>query len=164
MPGGPVAVQSRLWFNEANDSQLLSGAGADRAGHDAHRRVADLPGHGPRVGARHAGGAVRDARSADEILLSKTIPYFALGMIGLALCLLAAKFLFHVPFRGSILVLVGASMLYLLVALGIGLLISSAIKNQFVASLIDDARDLPAGDDAFGVHLRPAQHAGGRPG
>ena len=54
---------------------------------------------------------------ADEILLGKTIPYFVLGMIGLALCLLAAKFLFHVPLRGSLWVLAGTSMLYLLVAL-----------------------------------------------
>jgi ABC-2 type transport system permease protein len=54
----------------------------------------------------------------------------------LVLCLLAAKFLFEVPFRGSVAVLTGASMLYLLVALGIGLLISSAVKNQFVASQI----------------------------
>src|SRR5205807_4144926 len=72
----------------------------------------------------------------DEILLGKTIPYFVLGLIGLVLCLLAAKFLFHVPFRGSVIVLSGASMLYLLVALAIGLLISSAIKSQFVASQI----------------------------
>jgi ABC-2 type transport system permease protein len=72
----------------------------------------------------------------DEILLGKTIPYFALGMMGLVLCLLAAKFLFEVPFRGSVAVLTAASMLYLLVALGIGLLISSAVKSQFVASQI----------------------------
>ena len=72
----------------------------------------------------------------DEILLGKTIPYFVLGMIGLVLCLLAAKFLFHVPFRGSVLVLIGASMLYLLVALAMGLLISSALKSQFVASQV----------------------------
>src|SRR5216683_6376912 len=57
---------------------------------------------------------------ADEILLGKTVPYFALGMVGLALCLLSAKFLFHVPFRGSVWVLTGTSMLYLLVVLGIG--------------------------------------------
>ena len=38
-------------------------------------------------------------------------------MIGLVLCLFAAKFLFHVPFRGSVPVLTGVSMLYLLVAL-----------------------------------------------
>ncbi len=50
------------------------------------------------------------------------------------MCLLAGVFLFGVPLRGSILVLVFASMLYLLVALGFGLLISSAVKNQFLAS------------------------------
>jgi ABC-2 type transport system permease protein len=55
-------------------------------------------------------------------------------MVGLGLCLLAARFLFHVPFRGSVAVLAGASMLYLLVALGIGLLISSTTRSQFVAS------------------------------
>jgi ABC-2 type transport system permease protein len=70
----------------------------------------------------------------DEILLGKTLPYFGLGMVGLALCILAAKFLFDVPFRGSVWVLAGTSMLYLLVALGTGLLISSAVKSQFVAS------------------------------
>jgi ABC-2 type transport system permease protein len=69
-----------------------------------------------------------------EILLGKTIPYLALGMIGLALSLLSARFLFFVPCRGSIALLVGVSVLYLLVALGIGLLISSALRNQFVAS------------------------------
>jgi ABC-2 type transport system permease protein len=47
---------------------------------------------------------------------------------------LSAKFLFHVPLRGSMWVLLGASMLYVLVALGIGLLISSWVKNQLVAS------------------------------
>jgi ABC-2 type transport system permease protein len=55
-------------------------------------------------------------------------------MVGLALCVLSAKFLFHVPLRGTLPVLLGASTLYVLVALGIGLLISSAVKNQLVAS------------------------------
>jgi ABC-2 type transport system permease protein len=73
---------------------------------------------------------------AGEILLSKVIPYFVLGLAGLALCVVSAKFIFAVPFRGSLWVLTAASTLYLLVALGIGLLISSAVKSQFVASLI----------------------------
>jgi ABC-2 type transport system permease protein len=47
---------------------------------------------------------------------------------------LSAKFLFHVPLRGSMWLLLGASMLYVLIALGIGLLISSWVKNQLVAS------------------------------
>jgi len=71
-----------------------------------------------------------------ELLLGKTVPYFALGMIGLALSALGSKFLFGVPLRGSVMVLVVVSMLYLTVSLGIGLLISSATKSQFVASQI----------------------------
>ena len=69
-----------------------------------------------------------------EILLAKVIPYFCVGMAGLFLCLIAARFLFDVPMQGSLLVIVFASMLYLLVAVGMGLLISSATKNQFLAS------------------------------
>jgi len=68
--------------------------------------------------------------------LGKTIPYFVLGLIGLGLCILSGRFLFHVPLRGSVVVLIGVSMLYLLVALGIGLLISSGVKSQFVASQV----------------------------
>jgi ABC-2 type transport system permease protein len=55
-------------------------------------------------------------------------------MVGLTMCLLAAHFLFLVPMRGSLPLLVAGSVIYLLVALGMGLLISSATKNQFVAS------------------------------
>jgi ABC-2 type transport system permease protein len=55
-------------------------------------------------------------------------------MIGLLLCVLSAKFLFHVPLRGTFVVLLSASALYVLVALGVGLLISSWTKNQLVAS------------------------------
>jgi ABC-2 type transport system permease protein len=71
---------------------------------------------------------------SDEILLGKTLPYFLLGMVGLGVCVFAAEVLFEVPLRGSLWVLLGASMLYVLVALGIGLLISSWVKNQLVAS------------------------------
>jgi ABC-2 type transport system permease protein len=72
----------------------------------------------------------------NEILLAKIIPYFLMGMLGLGMCLLAAKFLFKVPMYGSLLILLSSSMLYLLVALGIGLLISSVTRNQFLASQV----------------------------
>ena len=71
-----------------------------------------------------------------EILLAKIIPYFLVGMLGLGMCLLAARFLFEVPMYGSLLIILGSSMLYMLVALGIGLVISSVTKNQFLASQI----------------------------
>ncbi|MEJ2587038.1 MAG: ABC transporter permease [Deltaproteobacteria bacterium] len=71
-----------------------------------------------------------------EILLGKIIPYFILGMGGMALSVAMAIWIFDVPFRGSFLVLFAASALFLLTALAMGLLISVVAKNQFVAGQI----------------------------
>jgi len=129
-------VQSRMWFNEVNESRYFLVPGLIVL-------IMTLIGAllTALVMAREWERGTLEALfvtpvRTDEILLGKTVPYFVLGVIGLVLCLLAAKFLFSVPFRGSLAVLTAASMLYLLVALGIGLLISSAVKSQFVASQI----------------------------
>jgi len=71
-----------------------------------------------------------------ELLLGKLIPYFILGMGGMALSVAMALLLFEVPLRGSMLLLAGASALFLLVALAMGLLISIVAKNQFVAGQV----------------------------
>jgi ABC-2 type transport system permease protein len=71
-----------------------------------------------------------------EILLGKLIPYFILGMGGMLLTVALARWQFDVPLRGSFLLLLMASALFMLVALGMGLLISIAAKNQFVAGQI----------------------------
>lgn len=71
-----------------------------------------------------------------EIVLAKLAPYLLVGAIDLALCLLAAKFLFHVPMRGSLWVIVFASLLYLTVSLLLGLFISGKTRNQFQASQV----------------------------
>jgi ABC-2 type transport system permease protein len=71
-----------------------------------------------------------------ELLIGKLIPYFILGMGGMGLSVTMALFLFEVPLRGSLLLLAGASSLFLLVALAMGLLISIAAKNQFVAGQV----------------------------
>jgi ABC-2 type transport system permease protein len=68
-----------------------------------------------------------------EILLGKLIPYFALGTGGMLLSVAMAVWLFGVPLRGSLWLLWLTASLFLLVALGMGLLISSVAKNQFVA-------------------------------
>jgi ABC-2 type transport system permease protein len=134
VPNGPVVVQNRLWFNDANDSHYFLVPGLVVL-------VMTLIGAllTALVMAREWERGTLEALfvtpvRSDEILLGKTIPYFALGMIGWLLCILAAQFLFHVPLRGSLTVLAAASMLYLLVALSIGLLISSVTRSQFVAS------------------------------
>ena len=71
-----------------------------------------------------------------EIVIAKLLPYLLVGAIDLALCLAAARWLFQVPLQGSLALLVAVSVLYLLVALGIGLLISSLTRNQFLASQV----------------------------
>ena len=136
MAPGPVVVQSRMWFNEVNESRYFLVPGLIVL-------IMTLIGAllTALVMAREWERGTLEALfvtpvRTDEILLGKTIPYFVLGVIGLVLCLLAAKYLFAVPFRGSLAMLSAASVLYLLVALGIGLLISSAVKSQFVASQI----------------------------
>lgn len=69
-----------------------------------------------------------------EILLGKLVPYFALGLTAMAVCAAVAVFGFGVPLRGSPLALLLTAIVFLVPALGQGLLISAAAKNQFVAS------------------------------
>jgi ABC-2 type transport system permease protein len=71
-----------------------------------------------------------------DILLGKLIPYFLLGMGGMSLSVAMAVWLFQVPLRGSLAALFAVSALFLIVALGMGLLISTAAKDQFVAGQI----------------------------
>jgi ABC-2 type transport system permease protein len=71
-----------------------------------------------------------------EVLLGKLIPYFVLGMGGMLLSIAMAIFLFDVPLRGSLILLCLCGAVFLLVALGMGLLISITTKNQFVAGQI----------------------------
>ncbi len=71
-----------------------------------------------------------------EVLLGKVVPYFFLGMGGMALSVSMAVGLFRVPLRGSWWLLFLAASLFLLAALGMGLLISTVTKNQFVAGQV----------------------------
>jgi ABC-2 type transport system permease protein len=69
-----------------------------------------------------------------EMLLGKLIPYFFLGLGSMTLCLIVAIFLYDVPFRGSLWILFMTTSVYLIAALGQGLLISTLARVQFVAS------------------------------
>ncbi len=71
-----------------------------------------------------------------EIILGKTIPYFLLGMGGMAISVAMAIWIFHVPFRGSFWALSLSSALFMLTAIGLGLIISVTAGSQFVAGQI----------------------------
>jgi ABC-2 type transport system permease protein len=108
-----------------------------------------------------------------EIVLAKLTPYLVVGTIDLLMCLLAARFLFEVPIRGSLVAIVLVSMLYLVVSLALGLFISGATRNQFQASqvalllsfmpalmlsgFIFDVRNMPVGVQIVSQVL-PATH------
>jgi ABC-2 type transport system permease protein len=133
---GAVTVEQRMWFNAANTSTWYLVPGLIVL-------IMTLVGAflTALVMAREWERGTLEALFVTpvhpvEILLAKIIPNFCVGMLGLTLCLLAARFLFAVPMEGSLLVIVLASMLYLFVAVGMGLVISSVTKNQFLASQV----------------------------
>lgn len=133
-PAGSVTLIQRMWFNAANTSTWYLVPGLIVL-------IMTLVGAflTAMVMAREWERGTLEALFVSpvrptEILLAKIIPYFMVGMLGLGMCLLAARFLFEVPMYGSLLIVLVSSMLYLLVALGLGLLISSVTRNQFLAS------------------------------
>ncbi|MDQ0032586.1 ABC-2 type transport system permease protein [Variovorax boronicumulans] len=135
-PVGSVTVEQRMWFNAANTSTWYLVPGLIVL-------IMTLVGAflTALVMAREWERGTLEALFVTpvrpvEILLAKIIPYFGVGMLGLALCLLAARFLFAVPMYGSLVVVVFSSMLYLIVAVSLGLVISSVTRNQFLASQI----------------------------
>ncbi len=74
--------------------------------------------------------------SMAELIVTKIVPYYLLGLGSAAVCTVLAVTVFGVPFRGSPLALFLIVSAFLAPALGQGLFISAATKNQFIASQI----------------------------
>ena len=169
----PVAIQSQIWFNRSLDSRFFLVPGLIVL-------IMTIIGAlmTALVVAREWERGTFESLFATpvqpgEIVISKIIPYFCLGMAGFAVTVSAARILFQVPIRGSLPVLILVSALYLLVALGMGLLISTRTKNQFVASqgallltflpalmlsgFIFDIRSMPPAIQAI-TYLLPARY------
>ena len=70
-----------------------------------------------------------------ELIAGKLIPYFVLGLVAMLGSVGISVVLFDLPFRGSVPALLLSAGAFLLAALGQGLLISSAAKNQFIAAM-----------------------------
>jgi len=71
-----------------------------------------------------------------ELLLSKMLPYYVLGMLAMFLCLGVSVWIMGVPFRGSVLLLAGMSTLFLGCTLSLGLFLSTRFRNQFNAAQV----------------------------
>ncbi|MFC5757303.1 MULTISPECIES: ABC transporter permease [unclassified Rhizobium] len=134
--GPPIAIEQRFWFNPELTSRNFLVPGSIAI-------VMTLVGTllTSLVVAREWERGTMEAMMATpvtsaELLAGKILPYFLLGLASMTLCVLLAVFLFGVPFRGSVAALYALSSAFLIPALGQGLLISTATKNQFLASQI----------------------------
>ncbi|EGB13289.1 ABC-2 type transporter [Pseudodesulfovibrio mercurii] len=135
-PVGLVDLQQRIWFNEAIRSEnfLVPGLMAIIMTLIGTLLTAMVMAREWERGTMEA--LLVTPVSRLEIVLGKLIPYFLLGMGGLVLCIVMAVFLFHVPFRGSLVLLLVLGGVFMVGTLGLGLFISSTAKNQFVAGQI----------------------------
>jgi ABC-2 type transport system permease protein len=132
----PVAINARFWFNPELASRFFLVPGAMAI-------VLTMIGTllTALVVAREWERGTMEAIMATpvrmiELIATKVIPYFLLGLAAALICTLLAVTAFGVPFRGSVLALFVIVSAFMLPALGQGLLISAATKNQFVASQI----------------------------
>ncbi len=68
-----------------------------------------------------------------EVMTGKIVPYIAIGLIQATIIVLAARFVFGVPFLGSVTALYGASLLFIACNLTVGITLSSLAQNQLQA-------------------------------
>ena len=131
-----IGLQTRVWFNPSLESKnyLVPGSIAIVLTMIATLLTA-------LVVAREWERGTMEALMAtpvriQELILGKLIPYFGLGIGSMAFCTLVALSIFRVPLRGSFLTLTLITSVFLLGGLGIGLLVSTLTRSQFVASQI----------------------------
>ncbi len=70
------------------------------------------------------------------IIVAKAMPYLMLAFAILSAILLMARYVLGVPFAGSLTWIILVSLIYILLALSLGLLISNIAKNQLMALLL----------------------------
>ena len=71
-----------------------------------------------------------------NIILAKMVPYFTLSCANLVTILIIARFVLGVPITGSLVSIFGVSLIYIILSLALGLLISNLVKTQVAAMLI----------------------------
>ena len=69
-----------------------------------------------------------------ELMMGKLLPYFFLGLFDLFLAVVMGKWVFDIPLRGSVALLSALSSIYIVVALALGLTISTVAKTQILAN------------------------------
>ncbi len=65
-----------------------------------------------------------------ELIIGKAVPFALVGLFNMVTITIAALIVFHVPFRGSVAMLVGSTTVFLMTSLGLGLFVSTISQTQ----------------------------------
>ncbi|MCI0445020.1 ABC transporter permease [bacterium] len=71
-----------------------------------------------------------------ELIIGKLIPYFCIAFLDVIIAVLMGQFLFHVPLRGSVVMIFVIGIIFLIGALSLGMVISIVAKTQLLASQV----------------------------
>jgi ABC-2 type transport system permease protein len=131
--GGPISVEPRIWYNPELRSALFLVPGLIAY----LMMLLAVTSTALSIVREKESGTIEQVRMAPigtlPFVLGKTIPYFVINMAAAALVFLAAQALFDLPMRGNWVTLVAVLSIYLLGALGTGLLVSTIAETQQVA-------------------------------
>jgi ABC-2 type transport system permease protein len=131
--GEPIHVESRIWYNPQLRSALFLVPGLIAY----IVMITSVVSTSLSIVREKERGTMEQVRmaplDAGAFVLGKTLPYFVISLASAFAILGVAMLLFGLPMRGSWLLLLGSTSLYLVGALGLGLLISSVAETQQVA-------------------------------
>jgi ABC-2 type transport system permease protein len=136
-PGGPfIRVETRAWFNPDLESKNFIVPGLIATNLFFYTALlASIA-----VVREKESGSIFNIYCSPirpwEYILGKLLPYWAIGFGNFFLLVILANFLYHIPFKGSLIFLTLASGLYLGVCAALGLLISILLKTQVGAMLL----------------------------
>jgi ABC-2 type transport system permease protein len=137
-PGGaeirpPIAVEPRIWYNPELRSSLFLVPGLIAY----IAMITAVTSTALSIVREKESGTIEQVRMAPigtfSFVIGKTIPYFIISLSSAALIILASMVLFGLPMRGNWIALLIALSVFLVGALGTGLLISTASETQQVA-------------------------------
>jgi ABC-2 type transport system permease protein len=128
--GGPIRPEVRVWFNPRLESRefMIPGIVAFLLLVITTNLSAMAIVREKEIGTLEQLNVTPLARW--ELITGKMIPYVGIGLIDVVLVMMVAVYWFEVPMRGSVLLLFGMCLIYLLTTLGLGLLVSTISSTQ----------------------------------
>jgi ABC-2 type transport system permease protein len=155
----PVDARIRIWFNEEMESRNFIVPGIIAL----IIMIVGVILTSLVIAREYENGTMETIRSlpitGGEFFTGKALPYFFIGITDTLVAILMGQVLFGVVEKGSFLLMILATLIYLWAALGLGLLLSVTLKSQLVANqmaiLVSYLPSLMLSDFVFPLHNMP---------